>query len=80
MVRNHVDPHHNRKHFGASLEIRSRHHVRSAWAADLAARDDFAHAGDASRFAWSGLLPAGACRAWRKAFFYLEVQNDESEC
>ena len=80
MVGNHVDPHHKRKHFEAWLESRSRHHVHSACAADLAARDDFAHAGDANRFAWSGLLPAGACRAWRKAFFYLEIQNDESEC
>jgi hypothetical protein len=54
--------------------------VHSAFAANLAALDDFDHAGDASRFAWSDLLPAGTCRAWRKTFFYLEVQNDESEC
>ena len=80
MVGNNVDPHDKRKHFEAWLEIRSRHHVHSACAADLAARDDFAYAGDANRFAWSDLLPAGACRSWRKAFFYLEVQNDESEC
>ena len=72
--------HYKRKNFKPGLEIRSRHHVHSAFAADLAARDDFAHAGDANRFAWSGLLPAEACRGWRKAFFYLEVQNDESEC
>jgi len=64
MVGNHVDPHHKRKHFWAWLENRSRHHVHSACAADLAARDDFAHAGDANRFAWSDLLPAGACRGF----------------
>ena len=80
MVGNHVDSHHKWKHFEAWLEIRSRHSLHSACATDLVAADDFAHPGDANRFAWSDLLPAGACRSWRKIFFYLEVQNDEGEC
>ena len=79
MVGNH-DPHRKRKHFEAWLEIRSRHHVHSTCAADLAARDDFAHAGDANRFSRSDLLPAGARRSWRQAFLNLEIQNDEGEC
>jgi lipopolysaccharide/colanic/teichoic acid biosynthesis glycosyltransferase len=66
MLRNH-DPHHKRKHLEAGLEIRSRHHVHSACAADLVTADDFAHAGDANRFSRSDLLPAGARRSWRQA-------------
>ena len=80
MVGNHVDPHHKRKHFEAWLEIRSRHHVHFAGTADLVAADDFAHAGDANRFAWFDLLPTRACRPWRQAFLNLEVQNDAGEC
>jgi hypothetical protein len=57
MVGNH-DPHRKRKHFEAGLEIRSRHHVHPACAADLIAADDFAHAGDANRFSRSDLLSA----------------------
>ena len=78
MVGNH-DPHHKRKHFEAGLEIRSRHHVHSTCAAILVAADDFAHPGDANRFAWSDLLPPGARRSWRTAFLNLEVQNDAGE-
>ena len=52
----------------------------SAWAADLVAVDDFAHAGDANRFAWFDLLPTRACRPWRQAFLNLEVQNDAGAC
>jgi hypothetical protein len=52
----------------------------SAWAADLVAVDDFAHAGDATRLARPNLLPPKARRCWRKAFFHLEVQNDAGEC
>ena len=74
------DPHDERKHFETRLETRSRHHVHSACAADLVAADAFAHAGDANRFAWSDLLPAGTCRSWRQAFLNLEVQNDAGEC
>ena len=51
-----------------------------ACAADLVAADDFAHADDANRFAWSDLLSAGARRPWRQAFLNLEIQNDEGEC
>ena len=79
MFGNH-DPHHKRKHFEAGLEIRSRHHVHFAGTADLVAADDFAHAGDANRFAWSDLLSPGARRSWRKTLFYLEVQNDAGHC
>jgi hypothetical protein len=79
MVDNH-DPHDKRKHFEAKLEIRSRYRVRFAGATNLVAGDDFAHAGDANRFAWSDLLSTGARRSWRKAFFNLEVQNHEGEC
>jgi hypothetical protein len=50
MVSNH-DPQHKRKHFETRLEIRSRHHVHSASTADLVAADDFAHPGNANRFA-----------------------------
>ncbi len=42
--------------------------LHSACAADLVAADVFAHAGDATRFAWSDFLPAGARRSWRQAF------------
>ena len=79
MVGNH-DAHHKPKHFENGLEICSRYHVHSAWAADLAAVDDFAHAGDANRLARPNLLPPKARRSWRKAFFHLEVQNDAGEC
>ena len=79
MVGNH-DPHHERKHFETWLEIRSRHHVHFACAADLVAADDFADACDANRFARSDLLPAGPRRAWRQAFLNLEIQNDAGEC
>ena len=79
MFGNH-DPHHKRKHFEAGLEIRSRHHMHFDCAADLVATDDFAHAGDANRFAWSDLLSAGARRSWRQAFLNLEVQNDAGKC
>ena len=72
-------PRYKRKYAEAWQEIRSRYHVHSVCAADLAAADDFAHDGDANRFAWSDLLPPKACRPWRKTFFYLEVQNDEGE-
>ena len=54
--------------------------MHSACVADLVAADDFAHTGDANRFAWFDLLPAGARRSRGKAFFYLEVQNDAGEC
>ena len=79
MVGNH-DPRYKRKRFEAGLEIRSRHHVHFAGTANLVAVDDFAHAGDANRFAWSDLLPAGARRSWRRTFLYLEVQNDGRSC
>ena len=79
MVGNH-DAYHKRKHFETGLEIRSRYHVHSPCAADLAAADDLAHAGDANRFAWFDLLPAGARRSWREAFFNLEVPDNEGEC
>ena len=79
VVRNH-DAHHKRKHFETGLEICARCHVHSACAADLVAGDDFTYAGDANRFAWSDLLPAGTRRSWRKAFFHLEVQDDAGEC
>ena len=79
MVGNH-DAHHKREHFETGLEIRSRYHVHSISAADLVAADDFAYAGDANRFAWSDLLPPGACRPWRQAFLHLEIQNDAREC
>src|SRR6185503_10713407 len=72
---NHVDPHHKGKHSEAWLEIRSRYCLHSA----LAAADDFAHASDANRIAWSDLIPAGAHRLWRKTFFHLEVPNNEAE-
>lgn len=78
MVDNH-DPHDKRKHLEARLEIRSRYHVHFACPADLVAGDDFAHAGDANRFARSDLLSAGARRSWRKTFLNLEVQNDAGE-
>ena len=57
----------------------SRYYVHSAFAADLAAADDFAHAGDANRLAWSDLLPAETRWPWRKTFFYLEVPDNEGE-
>ena len=79
MVGNH-DPHHKPKRFETWLEIRARHHVHFACAANLVAADDFAHPVDANRFAWSDLLPAGARRSWRQAFLNLEVQNDAGEC
>ena len=79
MVSNH-DPQRKRKHFETRLEIRSRHHVHSACLADLVAADDLAHPGDANRFTWSDLLPAGAHRSWRKTFLDLEVQNDAGDC
>ena len=79
MVDNH-DQHDKQKHFEAMLEIRSRYHVHFACAASLVAADDFAHTGDANRFAWSDLLPAGARRSWRKTFLNLEVQNDAGDC
>jgi hypothetical protein len=79
LVGNH-DAYHKRKHFETGLEIRSRYHVHSARPADLVAADDLAYAGDANRFAWSDLLPAGARRSWRKAFLNLEIQNDAGEC
>ena len=79
MVGNHVDPHHKRKHFEAWLEIRSRYCLYSAFSAGLAAADDFAHAGDATRFARPNFLPPKACRSWGKTFFYLEVPNNEAE-
>ena len=72
--------HHKRKHFETGLEIRARCHVHPACAADLAAADDFAHAGDANRFARSDLLPPKARRPWRQTFLNLEIQNDEGEC
>ena len=79
MVSNH-DPHYKQKHFEAGLEICSRHHVHFACAADLAAAYDFAHPGDANRFARSDLLPTGARRSWRQGFLNLEVQNDAGKC
>ena len=79
MLGNH-GPHHKRKHFQAGLEVRSGHDVHFACAADLVAVDDFAHAGDANRLAWSHLLPAGACRFWSQAFLNLEVPDNEGEC
>ena len=36
----------------------SRYYVHSAFTAALAAANDFAHAGDANRLAWSDLLPS----------------------
>ena len=78
-VGNHVDPHHKGKHSEAWLEIRFRYYLHSALAAGLAAADDFAHASDANRLAWSDPLPAGAHRLWRKTFFHLEVPNNEAE-
>ncbi len=79
MVGNH-DPQHKRKHLEAGLEIRSRRHVHFACAASLVAGDDLAHADNTIRFAWSDLLSAGAGWSWRKAFLYLEVQNDAGKC
>src|SRR5436190_52606 len=78
-IGNHVDPHHKGKHFEAWLEIRSRYYLHSALPAGLAAADDFAHAGDGNRLAWSDLLPAETHRLWRKTFFHLEVPNDEAQ-
>jgi len=78
-VGNHVDPHHKGKHSEAWLEIRSRYYLHSAFAADLAAADDFAHASDANRLARSDFLSAGTRRFWWKTFFYLEVPNNEAE-
>ena len=74
-----VDPHHKRKHSEAWLEIRSRYYLHSAGTAGLAAADDFAHASNANRLAWSDLLPAGTRRPWRTTFFYLEVPDNEVE-
>jgi lipopolysaccharide/colanic/teichoic acid biosynthesis glycosyltransferase len=67
MVGNH-DAHHKQKRSETGVEIRSRYHVHSACAADLVAADDFAHAGDANRFAWSDLLPSGARRLGGRHF------------
>ena len=78
-VGNHVDPHHKGKHSEAWLEIRSRYYLHSAFAAGLAAADDFAHASDANRLAWSDFLSAGAHRPWRTTFFHLEVPDNEAE-
>ena len=78
-VGNHVDPHHKGKHSEAWLEIRSRYYLHSAFAAGLAAADDFAHASDANRLAWSDFLSAGARRLLRKTIFHLEVPNNEAE-
>ena len=78
MVGNHE--HHKRKRFETGLEIRSRYDVHFACAADLVTADDFAYAGNANRFAWTDLLPAGAHRSWRQTFLNLEVQNDAGEC
>ena len=75
----HVDPHDKGKHSEAWLEIRSRYCVHSAFAAGLAAADDFAHASDANRLARSDFLSAGARRLLRKTFFYLEVPDNEVE-
>ena len=79
MVGNH-DAHQKWELFETGLEIRSRYHLHSACAADLAAIDDFAYAGDANCFAWSHLLPARTRWSWRQAFLNLEVQNDAGEC
>ena len=79
MVSNHVDRHHKRKHFGAWLEIRSRHNVHSACAADLAAADDLAHDGDATRLARPDFLSTETRWTRWKAFSYLEVPDNEGE-
>ena len=70
---------HKRKHSEAWLEIRSRYYLHFAFAAGLAAADDFPYAGDANRLAWSDFLPAGTHWSWRKTFFYLEVPDNEAE-
>ena len=64
---------------GAGLEIQSRYYLYSAFAADLAAADDLAHAGDANRLPRPYFLPAETRWARRKTFLYLEVPNDEAE-
>ena len=78
MVGNH-DAHHKPKHFENGLEICSRYHVHSAWAADLVAVDDFAHAGDATRLAGACFLPAKARWLGRAAVHDLEIPNHEGE-
>ncbi len=64
---------------GAWLESRSRYYVHSAFAAALAAANDFAHAGDANRLAWSDLLPSETRWLVRQTFFHLEVPHHEVE-
>src|SRR5439155_6846921 len=62
-----------------SLETNSGPHLDFSHAAGLAAADDFAHAGDANRLAWSDFLPTGTHRLWWTTFFYLEVTDNEAE-
>ena len=62
---------------GAWLESDSRYHVHSAFTADLAAGNDFAHAGDANGLTWSDLLPSETHWLVRRTFFYLEVPHHE---
>jgi hypothetical protein len=64
---------------GAWLENRSRYYVHSAFTAALAAANDFADAGDASRLAWSDLLPSETRWLGRETFFHLEVPDHEVE-
>ena len=61
------------------LESRSRYYVHSAFTASLAAANDFAHAGDANRLAWSDLLPSETRWLGRETFFHLEVPHHEVE-
>ncbi len=53
--------------------------MHSAFAAALAAANDFADARDANRLAWSDLLPSETRWLGRETFFHLEVPDHEVE-